>query len=77
MSEAMTADNATHLLHCTHAFSSKAAEHYTMPCHVLKTMRDGRYKVLVFGERNWKGTSGKSRVRYVQANRVTPKVAGE
>ena len=41
-----------------------------MRCHVLKTLPDGRKKVLVFGDRNWNHSKDKSRVRYVEAWRV-------
>jgi len=63
-----TADNATHQLICQHV--CRWTKTYAMSCHVLKTMPDGRLKVLVFGERNWKGRSHISRVRYVEAGRV-------
>lgn len=67
MSE-MTAANATHELACTHC--CRWEKHYMMPCHILKQMPGDRLKVLVFGERNWKGRDHISRVRYVEAHRV-------
>ncbi|KPB90078.1 Uncharacterized protein AC502_1876 [Pseudomonas syringae pv. maculicola] len=36
-------------------------------------MPDGRVKVLVFGERNWKGREHISRIRYVEAYKVEVK----
>jgi hypothetical protein len=33
-------------------------------------MADGRLKVLVFGDRNWKSREHLSRIRYVEAGRV-------
>lgn len=65
----MKADNATHWLSCTHSLNSRSKIHYRMPCHILKTMPDGRLKVLVFGER-YRGSLDKSRTRYVPAYRV-------
>lgn len=41
-----------------------------MPCVLLKTMPDGRVKIRVFGDRDWKNTQHLSRIRYVSANRV-------
>lgn len=64
----LTAQNATHDLSCTHC--CRWEKHYKMPCHVLKTMPDGRLKVLVFGDRHWGGREHLSRVRYVEAHRV-------
>lgn len=63
---------ATHKLKCRHVIGHGVTE-YTMPCLILKTMDDGRLKVLVFGERNWKRDSEKQRVRYVPARRVVKK----
>lgn len=67
----LTAANATHELACSHC--CRWEKFYLMPCHVLKTMSDGRMKVLVFGQRNWKGRDHISRVRYVEAHRVHPR----
>lgn len=63
-----TSANATHHLICKHVCNWDKT--YAMRCHVLKSMPDGRLKVLVFGERNWKGMEHKSRVRYVEPGRV-------
>lgn len=67
----MTADNATHWLYCLHSLNSRSKIHYRMPSHILKTMPDGRLKVLVFGERH-RGGMDKLRIRYVAAERVRP-----
>lgn len=64
----MTAANATHELACSHC--CRWEKFYMMPCHVLKEMPGDRLKVLVFGERNWKGRDHISRVRYVDKHRV-------
>ena len=66
----MNYENATHLLHCAHALGTHRLE-YTMRCHVLKDMGDGRRKVLVFGDMYWKGRETRNRVRYVMAQRLT------
>lgn len=65
----LTAANATHHLECRHC--CRWTKVYRMKCHVIKTMPDGRLKVLVFGERNWKDRDHVQRVRYVEADRVT------
>lgn len=63
-------DNATHLLLCTHAIG-KNARYYGMPCHILKTMPDGRLKLQVYGERHWiDDRKDKKAIRYVTADRV-------
>lgn len=66
----LTSENATHLLSCVHAIGLLRME-YRMHCHVLKDMGDGRLKILVFGERNWKGKEHISRIRYVPKWRIT------
>jgi hypothetical protein len=66
----MTHANATHHLMCSH--SCKWTKLYAMRCHVLKTTKSGQLKVLVFGERNWKGREHLSRVRYVEPGRIRP-----
>jgi len=37
----------------------------------MKEMPDGRLKVMVFGERNWKNRDHIKHVRYVEARRVS------
>lgn len=64
-----SADNATHTLQCRHCIG-RACKDYRMKCHIVKTLPDGRIKVLVFGDRNWNHSKDKSRVRYVEAWRV-------
>ena len=44
-----------------------------MDCIPLKTMEDGRIKLLVFGRRYWKGHDDEKRIRYVSADRVYAK----
>ena len=66
----LTAENATHLLSCAHAVGLSRVN-YTMRCHILKNMEDGRIKILVFGERYWKNKEHISQIRYVSKDRIT------
>lgn len=68
--QSLTSDNATHLLHCRHAIGN-GGTYYKMRCHILKTMADGRLKLRVYGERYWRHTGDKVRVRYVESSRVS------
>lgn len=63
-----TAANATYHLICQHV--CRWTKTYAMRCPVLKSMADGRLKVLVFVDRNWKDRDHLSRIRYVEAGRV-------
>jgi len=42
-----------------------------MKCVKIKDMKGGRAKVLVFGDRYWKDTDHKKRIRYVFKFRLT------
>lgn len=64
--------NATHNLLCRHAVGRNGYDYY-MACIPLKTMQDGRIKVLVFGDRNWKQNEEKQSVRYVDSFKVSIK----
>lgn len=61
-----TIKDATHLLECTHQYNHRSSVDYHMPCLILKTMPNGRLKILVFGDRRTKleYTNGKKRIRY-------------
>jgi len=65
------ADKATHLLECSHCIGSNCKQ-FDMRCSIVKTMPDGRLKIVVFGELYWKGKDEKKRIRYVEAWRVRP-----
>lgn len=65
----LSAENATHLLGCRQCIG-RSSRIYYMRCHVLKNMSNGRIKVLVFGERNWKNRDHISRIRYVDSYRI-------
>lgn len=59
-------------LSCRHAIGTHG-KNYTMDCIPLKEMPDGRLKILVFGNRYWKGHDNKKQIRYVKSYRVSPK----
>lgn len=61
--------DATHRLSCRHAIGRNGYD-YEMDCVVLKEMGNGKLKILVFGERNWKGYDDIKKIRYVDAFRV-------
>lgn len=71
MSDGMSHANATHLLECRHCIG-QSCKTYLLRCHVLKTMADGRLKVLAFGTM-WKGSESVQRIRYVDAFKVSPR----
>lgn len=66
----LTYDNATHLIDCAHAIGRNRRE-YQMRCHVLGKTKSGKVKVLVFGDRDWKGSDRLSRIRYVFPYRIS------
>lgn len=65
-------EDTTHNLLCRHAVGSHGYDYY-MSCIILKKMSNNRLKVLVFGDRNWKGHDDKKRIRYVESSRVSCK----
>jgi hypothetical protein len=65
-------EDATHYLSCRHAIGRNGID-YFMACIILKKMLDNRLKILVFGERNWKGHDDKKQIKYVDDFRVKPK----
>ena len=65
-------EDATHYLSCRHAIGRNGRD-YFMACIILKQMSDNRLKILVFGERNWKGRDDKKQIKYVDDFRVKPK----
>ena len=68
----MVKKDCTHKLSCSHAIGTHRMN-YTMDCIPLKEMPDGRLKVLVFGDRYWKGNDDKKKIRYVKSHRVSAK----
>ena len=65
--------DVTHKLSCRHACNSGSGFDYLMECLILKDMPNDRLKILVFGERYWRGYDRKKRVRYVDKSRVKPR----
>ena len=65
--------DATHKLSCRHAVNSRSGYDYYMDCIILKEMPNDRLKILVFGERNWKGKDHIKKIRYVDNWRVREK----
>ena len=59
-------------LRCSH-WTGKGYIYYTMPCIVLGKTKSGKIKVVVFGERFWKGRKNVKRIRYVEPERVKVK----
>ena len=62
-------------LKCKQQINDGSEIQYQMFCNVLKTMPDGRLKIEVFGDRYRVSESirNKSRIRYVEADRVADK----
>ena len=69
MNKEKTAENATHYLLCPHGLDSPSTVSLHRPCHILKTMDDGRKKILVFSNQ-LRGNFDKSHIRYVCPSRV-------
>jgi len=64
--------NATHNLFCRHAVGTHGRD-YCMDCIILGKTKNGKIKIVVFGERNWKGHDDKKRIRYVDNYRISEK----
>ena len=61
-----TIKDATHLLKCKHCIGSRCND-YLMEAIILGHLKNGKVKVLVFGDRNWKGRDNVKKIRYVDA----------
>ena len=68
-------ENATHLLKCAHALGTHRFE-YTMRCHILGLTKSRMRKILVFGDRYWKGAEHVKKIRYVPPWRLKAIKAG-
>lgn len=53
-----------------HCYGLGQEKDYWMPCILLNTVGEDRAKVLVFGDRFWRGREHIKRVRYVDADRL-------
>lgn len=70
--EDVTAGEATHKLICSHCIG-RSTRYYYMDCIPVKAMKNGKVKIIVFGDRYWKGKGGIKRYRYVERNRILNK----
>jgi len=61
--------DCTHKLQCSHVIG-KIRYNYDMDCIPLKTMPNGKIKILVFGNRYWKGYENKKKIRYVNPKKL-------
>ncbi len=61
----------THELLCKHCIGSNT-KHYVMECVPLET-KNGMVKILVFGDRYWKGKDDVKKIRWVESKRVKQK----
>ncbi len=73
MKEEYNRTDATHNLHCRHCINPKNVREYYMDCIILKELPNNRLKILVFGDRYWKGHDDKKQIRYVDSYRVSIK----
>lgn len=63
-------EEATHHLQCSHC-QGRSVNYYKMRCILLGKTKAGKAKVLVFGERNWRGRDHVQKVRYVDEDRLS------
>lgn len=61
---------ATHRLRCCHKVGRGPGYNYTMPCIVLGRTKSGKTKIVVFGDRYWKGKDRRKRIRYVWGYKI-------
>ena len=61
-------DKPSHVLFCRHCIGVNC-RNYTMKCILLKITKNGKAKILLFGERYWKGRKKRS-IRYVDRSRL-------
>lgn len=70
--ESLTILDATHLLMCKHCIGTNCMA-YDMHCIPISKTKAGKIKILVFGERNWKGKDHIKNIRYVNPSKVIKK----
>jgi hypothetical protein len=70
--ELLNIKDCTHELSCRHSMNHRSGFDYNMNCIILKEMPNDKLKILVFGDRYWKGHDHKKRIRYVDKSRVKP-----
>ena len=64
--------DCTHLLACRHCIGRSCRDYY-MNCIVLGETKNGKMKIIVFGERNWRGKEHIKRIKYVDKWKLYPK----
>jgi hypothetical protein len=62
----------THYLQCSHCVGRNRNIYY-MKCNILKRLPNGKLKLEVFGQRDWKNKEHIKQTRYTEANRVHKK----
>lgn len=67
--EDVTAGEATHKLMCCHCIG-RNTKYYHMDCIPVKAMKNGKVKIIVFGDRYWKNKEDIKRYRYVERNQI-------
>lgn len=65
-----TIKDATHKLKCRHCIGASIVKYYTMDCLPLKDLGNGRTKIIVFGDRNWRNRDHVKRIRYVPNHQI-------
>ena len=61
--------DCTYLLVCRHCIGRNCRDYY-MPCILLGKTKNGKRKLIVFGERDWKGKEHIKRIKYVNNSRL-------
>ena len=59
----------THYIICNHCQGGNDHE-YRMECLLLKITKNGKAKILLFGERYWKNREHKRTVKYIDRSRL-------
>ena len=63
-------EECTHLLKCSHKTGANGVINYFMKCIVLGELKSGNKKIVVFGDRNYKGRDNLRQVKYVKSERL-------
>jgi len=64
-------EKPTHMYRCRHSFGSGNGRVYYMQCILIKITKNGKAKILLFGERYWKRENKKRSIRYVSQHRLS------
>lgn len=67
--ESAVYSDCTHLLKCKHCIGKNCSNYY-MDCIPLGIASNGKMKVIVFGERDWKNKEHIKKIRYVDPSKV-------